>query len=154
MNTMISRLQKYNLFLNNNDFLFYEYNCMVAKCCFFEITESFACGERGREEIPPPPVGGGGMVRRIRDEKGNKGGGSVCRCRRLSDAALVSPPVRRANHHSAANGVSGGISIGQRSTVNFNVNAFFTTEANADLQRVTILTPENNPKNSDFSRDF
>ena len=63
MNTMISRLQKYNLFLNDNDFLFYEYNCMVAKCCFFEITESFACGERGGEEIPPPPIVGGGMVR-------------------------------------------------------------------------------------------
>jgi len=50
--------------------------------------------------------------------------------------------------------IAGGISIGQRSTVNFNVNAFFATEAYADLQRVTISTPENNPKNSDFSRDF
>lgn len=73
MNTMISRLQKYNLFLNDNDFLFYEYNCMVAKCCFFEITESFACGERGREEIPPPPIVGGGMVRHAEGEKGKQG---------------------------------------------------------------------------------
>lgn len=110
---MISKLQKYNLFLNDNDFLFYEYNCMVAKCCFFEITESFACGERGREEIPPPPVGGGGMVRRIRDEKGNKGGGEclplpeVVRCRPcFPSCATCKPPFRserRNLHRSTVN---------------------------------------------------
>ena len=33
MNTMISRLQKYNLFLNDNDFLFYEYICKNLICC-------------------------------------------------------------------------------------------------------------------------
>ena len=120
MNTMISRLQKYNLFLNDNDFLFYEYNCMVAKCCFFEITESFACGERGGKEIPPPPIVGGGIVRRIRNKKGNKGGEE---CLPLSETVRCRPCFpflsQGANHHSAANGVSGGIPIGQRSTVNF-----------------------------------
>lgn len=121
MNTMISRLQKYNLFLNDNDFLFYEYNCMVAKCCFFEITEYFACGEKKSHRLHRFWVG-----RRFRHL--------------LSSAAEWCERSERRNLH--------------RSMVNFNVNAFFATEAYADLQRVTISTPENNPKNSDFSRDF
>ena len=29
MNIMISKPQRYNFFLNDNDYLFYEYNCTI-----------------------------------------------------------------------------------------------------------------------------
>jgi len=44
-------------------------------------------------EIPPAPDVACGMVRRARGEKGNKGGGECLPLPRLSDAALVSPPI-------------------------------------------------------------
>jgi len=70
-------------------------------------------------EIPPAPDVACGMVRRARGEKGKQG-------RRGAPAVAGDCPMpplfplmsQRASHHSAANGVSGGTSCGQRSIAN------------------------------------